>query len=126
MAEEQYIYLGLGSNMNDRYQNLKKGIKLLNDHPHIWVEDKSHIYQSQPMYNIEQDDFYNMVIKVETNLTPLDLLSKIKRIEIEAGRDKHSKRNMPRILDIDILAFGDLQIHSDLLEIPHPKIAGRK
>ena len=126
MAEEQYIYLGLGSNMDDRYQNLKKGIKFLNDHPHIWVTDQSHVYQSPPMYNVDQDDFYNMVIKLETNLTPLDLLSEIKRIEVIVGRDKKSKRNMPRILDIDILAFGDLQIHSDLLEIPHPKISDRK
>ena len=126
MAEEQYIYLGLGSNMHDRYQNLKKGIKLLNKHPHIWVTDQSHVYQSPPMYNLEQEDFYNMVIKLETNLTPLDLLGEIKSIEVEVGRDKERKRNMPRILDIDILAFGDLQIHSNLLEIPHPKILDRK
>ena len=67
-----------------------------------------------------------MVIKLETNLTPLDLLSEIKSIEAKVGRDKKSKRNMPRILDIDILVFGDLQIHSDLLEIPHPKLLDRK
>ena len=126
MAEEQYIYLGLGSNMDDRYQNLKKGIKFLNDHPHIWVTDQSHVYQSTPMYNLDQDDFYNMVIKLETNLTPLHLLGEIKNIEAKVGRYKERKRNMPRILDIDILAFGDLQIHSDLLEIPHPKIIDRK
>jgi 2-amino-4-hydroxy-6-hydroxymethyldihydropteridine diphosphokinase len=126
MAEEQYIYLGLGSNMHDRYQSIKKGIKLLNDHPHIWVTDQSHVYQSPPMYNIDQEDFYNMVIKLETNLTPLDLLGAIKSIEVEVGRQKERKRNMPRILDIDILTFGDLQIHSNLLEIPHPKIMDRK
>ena len=126
MTNEQYIYLGLGSNMDDRYQNLKKGIKFLNDHPHIWVTDKSHVYQSPPLYNIEQDYFYNMVIKIETNLTPLDLLSEVKKIETKVGRDINSKRNMSRILDIDILSFGDLQIHSDLLEIPHPRISERR
>ena len=126
MAEEQYIYIGLGSNMHDRYKNLKNGIKLLNDHPHIWVTDQSHIYQSRPMYNLEQEDFYNMVVKLETNLTPLDLLKEIKLIEAKTGRDMQSKNNMPRILDIDILTFGDLQIHSKLLEIPHPGISERK
>ena len=126
MAEEQQIYIGLGSNMDDRYQNLKNGIKFLNDHPHIWITDQSHVYQSPPMYILEQDDYYNMVIELETNLTPLELLSVIKRIEVKVGRDRKSKRNMPRILDIDILAFGDLQIDSDLLEIPHPGISSRK
>ena len=66
--------------MGDRYQNLKKGIDLLNDHPHIWVIDQSHIYQSPPMYYLEQDDFYNMVIQLQTNLTPIDLLNEIKSI----------------------------------------------
>ena len=126
MAEEQCIYLGLGSNIHDRYQNLKKGIKLLNNHPHIWVIEHSHVYQSPPMYNVDQEDFYNMVIKLEENLTQLDLLGITKSIELEVGRQKERKRNMPRILDIDILAFGDLQIHSNLLEIPHPKIMDRK
>ena len=126
MAEEQYIYLGLGSNMDDRYQNLKKGIKFLNDHPHIWITDQSHVYQSPPMYILEQDDYYNMVIEIQTNLTPLDLLKELKKIEAKAGRIKENKKHRARILDIDILAFGDLQIHSDLLEIPHPKISDRK
>ena len=126
MVEEQSIYLGLGSNLDDRYENLKQGIKLLNDHPHLWVIDQSHVYQSPPMYNLDQNDFYNMVIKLETNLNPLDLLGEIKRVEVKVGREKHNTRNMPRILDIDILTFGDLQIHSDLLEIPHPGILERK
>ena len=127
MADEQYIFLGLGSNIDDRYQNLKNGIKLLNNHPHIWVMDQSHVYQSPAMYNIDQDDFFNMVIKVETNLTPLELLKEIQAIELKAGRKKrNNKEYMPRSLDIDILVFGNLLIHSHLLEIPHPGIQERK
>ena len=126
MADDQQIFLGLGSNLDDQYQNLKNGIMLLNNHPHIWVTAQSHIYQSQPMYKSDQDDFYNMVIEIETNLSPLELLKEIKKIEKKAGRIKTIDKNMPRILDIDILAFGDLSIHSDLLEIPHPKISERK
>ena len=126
MSEEQQIFLGLGSNMGDRYQNLKKGIHQLNDHPHIWVTDQSHVYQSPAMYQTDQDDFYNMVVEIDTNLIPVDLLTEIKKIEIKAGRIIKSKKNMPRILDIDILAIGDLQIQSELLEIPHPGISERK
>ena len=112
--------------MNDRYQNLKNGINLLNTHPHIWVTDYSYIYQSEPMYYIKQNDYYNMVIKIETNLTPINLLDEIKIIETKVGRKKQIENNMPRILDIDILTFGNLQIHSNLLEIPHSKISERK
>ena len=126
MPDDNRIFLGLGSNMGDRYQNLKKGIHLLSNHPHIWVIDQSHIYQSAPLYNTDQEDFYNLVVEIDTNCIPLDLLNEIKKIEKKVGRDLKSKKNMPRILDIDILAIGDLQIHSELLEIPHPRISERK
>ena len=126
MSEEQQIFLGLGSNRGDRYQNLKKGIRKLNDHPHIWIKNQSHVYQSPAMYQTNQDDFYNMVVEIDTNLIPIDLLTEIKKIEIKVGRIPESKKNIPRILDIDILAIGDLQIKSEPLKIPHPGISERK
>ena len=126
MPDDSRIFLGLGSNISDRYKNLKNGIEMLNNHPHIWVIDQSHVYQSAPLYHKNQEDFYNMVIEIDTNLIPVDLLTQIKKIEKKAGRDSKSKKNMSRILDIDILTIGDLQIHSKLLEIPHPGIAERK
>ena len=126
MSEEQQIFLGLGSNKGDRYLNLIKGIHQLNNHPHIWVTDQSYIYQSPAMYQTDQDDFYNMVVEIDTNLIPIDLLTEIKKIEIKSGRIPESKKNMPRILDIDILTIGDLQIQSEILEIPHPRILERK
>ena len=125
MSEDQRIFLSLGSNMGNRYQNLKDGIMMLNEHPHIWVTDKSHVYQSPPMYNIDQDEFYNMVVEIDTNLIPVELLNEIKNIEKNTGRLQERKKNMPRILDIDILAIGDLEIHSGLLEIPHGGISER-
>jgi len=81
MSEEQRIFLGLGSNMGNRYQNLKNGIIMLHEHPHIWVTDKSHVYQSPPMYRVDQNEFYNMVVEIDTNLIPVDLLNEIKNIE---------------------------------------------
>ena len=126
MSEDQHIFLGLGSNVGNRYQNLKVGIDMLNSHPHIWVIEKSHVYQSPAMYEADQDEFYNMVIEIDTNLIPVDLLNEIKAIEKKAGRKVEKEKNMPRILDIDILAIGGLQIYSGLLRIPHAGISERK
>ena len=94
MAEDLRIFLGLGSNIDDRYQNLKKGIQRLNDHAHIWVIDQSHVYQSPAMYNLAQKDFFNMVIEIETNLNPLQLLNEVKKVEKILGETLSSKRNV--------------------------------
>ena len=126
MAEDLRIFLGIGSNIDDRYQHMKLGIQLLNNHAHIWVINQSHIYQSAAMYYQNQEYFYNMVIEIETNLNPLQLLVEIKKIEAQLGRNPEDRKNMPRALDVDILTFGDLLIRSNLLEIPHPKIFERK
>ena len=126
MSEEQPIFLGLGSNIGHRYQNLKKCIHQLNEHPHIWVIEQSYVYQSPAMYQTDQEDFYNMVVEIDTNLIPVDLLSEIKKIELSVGRLPENKKNMPRILDIDILAIGNMRIQSTLLKIPHPGIPDRK
>ena len=126
MAEDLRIFLGLGSNIDERYQNLMNGIQQLNDHAHIWVIDESHVYQTPAMYSSDQQDFYNMVIEIETNLNPLQLLDEVKNIEMKLGREPNKMKNMPRSLDVDILAVGDILIRSKLLEIPHPKIVERK
>ena len=57
MSEDAHIFLGLGSNIGNRYQNLMFGIDMLNSHPHIWVTEKSHVYQSPAMYNIDQNKY---------------------------------------------------------------------
>ena len=93
MSDELRIFLGLGSNIDDRYHYLKQGIKLLNDHAHIWIIDRSHVYESTPMYHKDQDNFYNMVIEIETNLNPLQLLNEVKKIEKISGRNSNNKKN---------------------------------
>ena len=92
MADDMRIFIGLGSNIDNRYQHLMKGIQLLNDHSHIWVIDRSNVYQSPPMYYSDQQDFYNMVIEIVTNLEPLQLLDEIKIIEVTAGRLHRKKK----------------------------------
>ena len=119
------IYIGLGSNKGDRYYNLQLGMKAINKHPHIWILKKSYIYQSPPMYNIDQEDFYNMVLEIDTNLDPIQLLNSFQRIEKKYGRIFDNSKNMPRELDIDILAIGELLVRTNLLNIPHLKIYER-
>ncbi len=126
MPEETRIFLGIGSNMGDRYSYMKEAIHLLDEHPHIWVVDRSHVYQSSPMYHTDQNDYYNMVIEIDTNLTPIDLLNEVKTIEKKVGRKPSVEKNRPREIDIDILSFGNMEIHSHVLEIPHPGIPERK
>ena len=60
MSEDNRTFLSLGSNLNDRLFNLKNGIKMLNDHPHIWVLKTSYFYKSEPMYNKNQRSFFNV------------------------------------------------------------------
>ena len=125
MSDEQKIFLGLGSNIDDRYYYLKSCMNYLDNHPHIWITDRSYIYQSKPMYYSSQDDYYNMVIKIETNLNPVELLMELKIIENKLGRVKRNKKNMPREIDIDILVYGDMEIDSNILTLPHPCISER-
>ena len=126
MNDDGRIFLGLGSNVNNRYLNIIGAIKLLNSHPHLWVLKKSYIYITEPMYNSKQKEFYNMVLEIATNLNPLELLETIKKIEKKIGRTNGTIPNMPREIDIDILAFGELIINSKVLKLPHSKISERK
>ena len=119
------VFLGLGSNISKRYDNLQLGIKYLNDHPHIWLINKSYIYESSPMYSLDQPNYYNMVIEVETNLDPLNLLKVVKGIEVKCGRVKNEIKNLPRELDIDILSIDNLIIESNVLNVPHINISER-
>ena len=77
------------------------------------------------MYNKNQRDFYNMVIEIETTLLPNKLLNYLKGIEKKMGRETTKKRNLPRIIDIDILSYSDQSISTETLTIPHKKLDER-
>lgn len=120
-------YLSLGSNTGNRKLNLKRAIELLGDNPEINIDAVSSIYETEPMYVKDQGSFYNLVIRVSiSNLGPFELLGFIKAIEYKLGRKKGGTRYGPRPIDIDILYFGSEKIESDILQIPHPGISGRR
>lgn len=116
-------YLHLGSNMGDRILNLNNAITRINDRIGK-VRQKSSVYETEPWGVKGQDDYLNMAILCETELKPLRLLSELKKIESELGRQSAEKYE-PRIIDIDIILFDDLVLKDPLLAIPHPKMQER-
>jgi dihydroneopterin aldolase / 2-amino-4-hydroxy-6-hydroxymethyldihydropteridine diphosphokinase len=119
-------FLSLGSNMGDRKANIDKALESLERDPGIQVTKISSYYETAPMHIINQPDFYNIAVMLKTGLDPFSLLGLIKGIEHDMGRKAGQKRYGPRPIDIDILYYGDRNIKSDILEIPHPLIKERK
>ena len=116
------IYLGLGSNMGDRWNNLERALQLLSQK--IKLVLVSPVYDTAPMGNIHQERFLNMVCEAATTLKPIDLLTFIKEIERTMGRQP-GPTNSPRPIDIDILFYGDQRVNMLELIIPHPRLTLR-
>jgi len=116
------VYLGLGSNMGNRQDNLGRALDFLSQR--LRVEQVSSVYDTEPIGDIEQPRFLNLVCQVYTSLAPVALLTLAKGIESKLGRVS-SKPNAPRPIDIDILFYGDQVIETSELVIPHPRLAER-
>lgn len=112
------VFIGLGSNLGDKEQNLKEALSLIKANDRIKIQKTSSLYITEPWGNIHQDDFLNQVIKIETDLSARVLLYKLQEIEIKMGR-KREKKWSPRIIDLDILLYGDEVIDLSDLTIPH-------
>jgi len=118
-------FLSLGSNMGDRKANIEKALESLERDPRIQVVKTSSYYETAPMYDKDQPDFYNIAAMLKVGLDPFSLLGLIKGIEHDMGRKAGQKRYGPRPIDIDILYYGDRTIKSDILQVPHPLINER-
>ncbi len=116
------VYLGLGSNMENRQDNLQKALDLLSQR--LRVGQVSSIYDTEPVGNVNQSRFLNLVCLVYTTLAPMGLLALAKGIESKLGRVP-GKSNAPRPIDIDILFYGDQVMETPELVIPHPRLAER-
>lgn len=117
-------YLGLGSNLGDRFNYLKDSIFLLQRHTNIQITSISSIYETKPIGYIKQPKFLNMVIKIDTTLSPKKLLEATQEVETKLER-KREIRWGPRTIDIDILIYNDQKIQAKDLVIPHPRIKER-
>jgi 2-amino-4-hydroxy-6-hydroxymethyldihydropteridine diphosphokinase len=116
------VYLSLGSNLGDRRANLKKALGLLGES--IEIVKVSSVYDTEPVGVGEQPRFLNLMCRVNTDIGPLQLLSFIKGIEADMGRDLRLK-DAPRVIDIDIIFHGDTIMESPELTIPHPRMRER-
>ena len=121
MSDTITVYLGLGSNLGNRQENLDQALKLLA--LRMRLGKVSSIYDTEPIGNVNQPRFLNLACEAFTRLSPEGLLALVKGIEQKMGR--YSRSGEPRIIDIDILLFGDKVIKSQDLVIPHPQIADR-
>lgn len=118
------VFIGLGSNVGDRQDSIKKAIGILASDKMVQIESVSSIFETSP-YGVEaQDSFMNAVIKIETSYSPLELLKKTKSIEQSLGRT-HTFRWGPRKIDLDILLYGDRVVETETLSIPHKDMLHR-
>ena len=118
------VYIALGSNLGDRVENLLLARERIVS-PHVRLARASSIYETAPREVLDQPWFLNQVVAAETTLFPRQLLARLLRIEQEMGRRRTIDKG-PRIIDLDILLFGDVVIHAAGLEIPHPRMAERR
>jgi len=119
------VFLGVGTNLGDREKNLSDVTAIIERS----IGDillASSIYETEPWGFEAKDEFLNMVLKVSTGLGPSELLSRILGIEISMGRLRGEKQYSSRIIDIDILLYGDRIIDEEDLCIPHPHLHERK
>jgi len=122
--ESEIVFLSLGSNVGDRENNLRAAIAAL---PELGVQIKqvSSIYETEPVDLLEQPWFLNCVVKGETTVPPVELLKKLRALEKRMGSKKLVARG-PRLIDLDILVYGQQTMDSPELQVPHPRMHLRR
>lgn len=118
-------YIGLGSNLDNPELQLEKALAALRDIPDTSLVKYSSFYRSMPLGPSDQPDFINAVALLDSSLTAGQLLSQLQSIENRQGRVRDGQRWGPRILDLDILLYGDQVIDAPELTVPHPGIRYR-
>ena len=117
-------YVGLGSNLRDPAAQVRAGLVALGKLPGTQLAAQSSLYRSAPVGYAEQPDFINAVAELETVLSPRALLDAMLAIECSHGR-RRDFANAPRTLDLDVLLYGEVQLHESGLTIPHPRMHER-
>jgi len=119
-------YLGLGSNVGDRRENLQAAIEDLWTHD-VVVLASSSVYETEPVGEVlDQRDFYNACVRIETPLDPEGLLDACKAVERALGRQPGGVRHGPRPIDVDVLLLEDVEHESERLRLPHREVTTRR
>lgn len=117
-------FVGLGSNLGDSADQLQLALSCIAGLPGTRLVAQSSLYRSAPVGFLDQPDFVNAVAKIETRLTPQDLLAAMLHIEQHHGRER-TFVNAPRTLDLDVLLYDDVRMHEQGLTLPHPEMHRR-
>ncbi|MBR5246831.1 MAG: 2-amino-4-hydroxy-6-hydroxymethyldihydropteridine diphosphokinase [Clostridia bacterium] len=117
-------YLGIGTNIGNRMENLQNAVYALNLLPLTKVTQISNVYETDPVGYSDQNDFLNIVVEIETQFNSDSLLGAILGIEAGLGRIRVIK-NGPRVIDIDLLLYGDEYKNTETLVLPHPRMMER-
>lgn len=116
------VHLGLGTNLGDRPANLRAAVEALATLGRVAA--CSQVWETAPLYVTDQPVFFNMAIALATSLAPRELLARLKGMEDELGRVA-SVRYGPRLIDLDILLYGDVVMDDGILTLPHPRLHER-
>lgn len=125
MSRPVTAYVGLGSNLDDPAAQIARAIDALGALPDTTLRAVSRFYRNPPMGPQDQPDFVNVVLAIETGLSPRALLNAMQTIEHAQGREPSIQRWGPRTIDLDLLVYGDELLSEDQLKVPHPAIAER-
>lgn len=118
------IYLGLGSNLDDPPEQIRRAVVRLGQIGGVALTRHSSLYRTPPLDGSRQPDYWNAVVEVRSTLDPFQLLAACQEVETAMGRIR-STRWGPRIIDCDLLLYGDRRLASGLLTVPHPGLAAR-
>jgi len=117
-------YIGIGSNLGIPEENCTKAIEKISSTKDIKIISKSSFYQTEPIGEVQQGWFVNSAIKIETDLSPENLLSVLLNLELAMGRTRKEKWG-PRLIDLDLLLYDNLVLEKKGLTLPHPEIQNR-
>lgn len=120
----QRAFVAFGSNMGEKRDYIEKALTAMKEHKQIRVKKISSVYETKPYGGVEQEDFLNGAVMMDTLLYPKELLAFLQELEKRAGRERTIHWG-PRTLDLDILFYGDRRIWEDDLTVPHPDMKNR-
>ncbi|MFT3742255.1 MAG: 2-amino-4-hydroxy-6-hydroxymethyldihydropteridine diphosphokinase [Gammaproteobacteria bacterium] len=119
-------YIGLGSNLQNPAEQIRLALAALGNLPHSQVRAVSSLYRTEPLEcAAPQPDFINAVAAVETSLTVSTFFSQLQILETQLGRERNGVKNQPRLIDLDLLLFDQIQTNTSELILPHPRLKKR-
>lgn len=126
MAVPHIAFISIGSNLGDKLENCRCGIRALEATPGVRIIGRSRFYKTEPVDFTAQDWFVNAVVRIECGLDPYELLDRLQTVQREAGRPAGGIRFGPRVLDLDILTFDRLILEDPRLTLPHARMHLRR